>query len=63
MVSTSTKKGKYIMSRKHFIDFANEIKAMDNRKEAEAAAEVVVNVARRHNGNFDTNRFLTACGL
>lgn len=51
------------MSRKHFIDFANEIKAMDNRKEAEAAAEVVVNVARRHNGNFDTNRFLTACGL
>jgi hypothetical protein len=51
------------MSKKHFIDFANEIKAMENRKEAQASADMVVRVSLRHNGNFDANRFLTACGL
>ncbi len=51
------------MSRKHFIDFANEITAMENRKEAQAAADVVATVARRHNSNFDKARFMTACGL
>jgi len=51
------------MTKKHFIDFANEIAAMANRKEAKAAAEVVATVARRHNGNFDKGRFMTACGL
>lgn len=51
------------MSRKHFIDFANEIAAMENRKEAKAAAEMVATVAHRHNGNFDRNRFMTACNI
>ena len=51
------------MSRKHFNDFANEIAAMEDRKAAQQTAEVVATVARRHNGNFDTNRFMTACGL
>ena len=63
MAPTSTKKGNNIMSRKHFIDFANEIAAMTNREEAKAYAEMVANVARRHNGNFDYNRFMTACGI
>ena len=51
------------MSRKHFIDFANEIAAMTNRKEAKATAELVANVANRHNGNFDRSRFMAACGI
>ena len=51
------------MTKKHFIDFANEIKAMEDRKAAKAAADVVISVARRHNGRFDVGRFLTACGL
>lgn len=51
------------MSRKHFVAFANEIKAMENRAHALSAAEVVANVSRTANTNFDTNRFMTACGL
>lgn len=57
------KERKNNMSKKHFIDFANEIAAMKNRKEAQASADMVISVALRHNGNFDTGRFLSACGL
>lgn len=55
--------GKNIMSRKHFIDFANEIAALEDRKAARAAADIVATVASRHNYNFNPARFYAACGL
>jgi len=54
------------MSKKHFIQFAAEIKALvdaGNLSEARAAAEVVRAVAQRDNPRFDINRFYAACGL
>ena len=63
MAPTSTKKGKRIMSKKHFIAFAKEVAEMKNRKEAQACADMVIKVSLANNANFDTHRFLTACGL
>lgn len=51
------------MTKKHFISFANKIADMKNRNEAQAAADVVVSVAREVNPRFDESRFLTACNL
>jgi len=54
------------MTKKHFIQFANEIKNLvvqGKRKEAEAACVVVVNVGFDANPRFDKARFIAACGL
>ncbi len=54
------------MTRKHFIQFANEIKNLVRQgkfREAEAAAAMVVNVGFTANPNFDKNKFLKACAL
>lgn len=63
MITTLTKKGKNIMSKKHFIDFAKEIANLPDRDDARVAADVVIAVALRHNVNFNTERFLAACDL
>jgi uncharacterized protein (DUF2342 family) len=51
------------MTRKHFIAMAKEIAQMTDRKSARIAAEAFAQVARGVNSRFDTNRFLTACGV
>jgi hypothetical protein len=51
------------MTRKHFIAMAREISQMADRKSARIAAEAFAQVARGVNSRFDTNRFLTACGV
>jgi len=51
------------MSRKHFVAMAKEIAQMPDRKSARIAAEAFAQVARSVNSRFDTNRFLTACGV
>jgi hypothetical protein len=54
------------MSKKHFIQFAAEIKALvDAGKHLEAAqaARIVASIARQDNPRFDSHRFYTACGL
>jgi hypothetical protein len=51
------------MTRKHFIAMAKEIAQMADRKSARVAAEAFAQVARSVNSRFDTNRFLTACGV
>jgi len=51
------------MSKKHFIAFAKEIAAEEDRKAAQKMADMVISVSLMHNANFDTARFLAACGL
>ena len=51
------------MTRKHFIAMAKEISQMPDRKSARIAAEAFAQVARTTNSRFDTQRFLTACGV
>lgn len=51
------------MTRKHFIAMANEIAQMPDRASARIAAEAFAQVARAVNSRFDTQRFLTACGV
>jgi len=51
------------MTRKHFIAMAQEISQMPDRKSARIAAEAFAAVARTVNSRFDTERFLTACGV
>jgi hypothetical protein len=54
------------MSKKHFIQFANQIKPLVDSghvEEAKAAAYVVIAVASEDNIRFDVRRFLAACGL
>ena len=51
------------MTRKHFVAMAKEIAQMADRKSARIAAEAFAQVARTTNSRFDTQRFLTACGV
>ena len=51
------------MTRKHFIAMAREIAQMSDRKSARIAAEAFAQVARSVNSRFNTERFLTACGV
>ena len=51
------------MTRKHFIAMAQEIAQMTDRKSARIAAEAFSQVARSVNSRFNTERFLTACGV
>jgi len=51
------------MTRKHFIAMAQEISQMTDRKSARIAAEAFAQVARSVNSRFNTERFLTACGV
>ena len=51
------------MTRKHFVAMAQEISQMPDRESARIAAEAFAAVARKVNSRFDTNRFLTACGV
>lgn len=54
------------MTKKHFIALAAQIKnlvSLGKASEAQAAADVVCNVAAQDNARFDRNRFLLACGL
>ena len=51
------------MTRKHFIAMAREIAEMSDRKSARTVAEAFAQVARSTNSRFDTQRFLTACGV
>jgi hypothetical protein len=51
------------MTKKHFIAMAREIAQMSDRKSARIAAEAFAQVARSVNSRFNTERFLTACGV
>jgi len=51
------------MTRKHFVAMAQEIAQMPDRESARIAAEAFAAVARTVNSRFDTERFLTACGV
>ena len=51
------------MTKKHFIDFAKTIRAIDDPNERLPIADLVAEVCSRHSGAFDRNRFLEACGL
>jgi hypothetical protein len=51
------------MTRKHFIAMAREIAEMPDRESARIAAQAFAAVARTVNSRFDTERFLTACGV
>jgi hypothetical protein len=51
------------MTRKHFVAMAREIAEMPDRKSARTVAEAFAQVARSVNSRFDTQRFLTACGV
>ena len=52
-----------MLTRKDFIKMAAEIAAMPNRDDAKRIADYVAEVSKRTNTRFDTNRFMTACGL
>lgn len=51
------------MSKKQLIAFTNEIKAMEDRKAARIAADMVCRVSLMDDALFDTTRFLVACEL
>ena len=51
------------MTKKHFIEFAREIAAMENRDHAKACADMVAKIAGRHNERFNVITFYSACGL
>jgi len=58
------------MTRKHFRDLANALAAVRPAKNNSNAYHTwvdtvlaVSNVCRRHNDNFDSDRFYTACGF
>lgn len=52
-----------MLTRKDFIKMAAEIAAMPNRQDAQRIADYVATVSKQSNARFDTNRFMTACGL
>jgi hypothetical protein len=52
-----------MLTRKDFIRMAAEIAAMPNRQDAQRIADYVAQVSKASNSRFDTNRFMTACGL
>ena len=52
-----------MLTRKDFIKMAAEIAAMPNRDDAKRLADYVAKVSKTSNARFDTNRFMTACGL
>lgn len=56
------------MTKKHFIKFAEQIKILlssgeFNKGQTAKMADVVCQVAKNDNPNFDRARFLKACGL
>lgn len=52
------------MTRKHFIALARICKENKERPMTpEELAEEIADFCRSENGNFDRQRFLTACGL
>ena len=52
-----------MLTRRDFIRMAAEIAAMPNRQDAQRIADYVATVSKQSNARFDTNRFMTACGL
>ena len=50
------------MTRKHYKQFAQQIKHQPDRKIAVLMAGLIIRVVRE-NANFDREKFITACGL
>jgi hypothetical protein len=58
------KKGKALMSKKHFIKIAAALKsAVDNRADARQVACDIATVLATTNPRFNRSRFLSACGV
>jgi hypothetical protein len=51
------------MTKKHFEMLALSIKMIENEQSRRDAAEAISGVCKVINSRFDTNRFLTACGV
>lgn len=53
-----------MLTKKHFIAFANEIRLSHGTyAEKDWAAQIIITVARQSNPRFDREKFLAACGL
>lgn len=51
------------MTKQHFIALAKEISGIEDYVARRTAALVIIRVCKQFNPRFDTERFLTACGL
>ena len=51
------------MSKKHFKELAREISTIKGKSARKQAAVAVANVCHLFNDDFDTLRFLKACGV
>jgi len=52
-----------MLQRRHFEEFAKEIKQLLNRKDAEKVALLCISIFKRSNSRFNEDKFLKACGL
>jgi hypothetical protein len=52
-----------MLTRKHFVAMAEQVKAITNKKQAKALADSMVKLCQESNPRFDVARFLVACGL
>lgn len=51
------------MSRKHYIAIAEALNWISNLTERRRVAEIIADMAKADNSNFDRVRFYAACGL
>lgn len=51
------------MTKRHFIRAAEIVADIEDRKLALQVASYYIQLFRAYNDRFDTDRFLTACGL